>query len=499
MKRSLAIALLVLLAALVAISYMAKRPKPKTPVIVLPEKISFFFTDPLRPENPSHCIDTILIRAIDASTRCIDAAIYGFDRTNILNAFLRAHQRGVIIRIVTEKDIYDNPRYRPTYQAMQEAGIPVKLDNNVSKYEYLMHNKFIVIDRHRVWTGSCNLTYAGFTYNGNDAVIIDSRDLAEAYTLEFEEMFLYNRWGGRKSDNNEELFSIGGKKVELYISPSDMVETQVIKKIDSARSSIFLAMFYLTNDHIYTAIKRAIERGVTVKAVLDERGASNNHSEALKLVRNENGVIDALSGLVHHKFCVIDKDGPDPVVITGSANWSRAGMNYNDDNTLIIHDRSAADAYFAQWRKLYDDATCLYPHSADISPPEPPRVTYHHYNRGPCHARIEWNTSQIAATSYNLYRSETPDGPYELVANISKEEALKSSDYQKAEEKDGMEGSYYAHYDDFDVSPGITYYYVLTTLVGDIESSYSNVYSEKIQPAPAAPNTFSLIWSTANQ
>jgi len=111
-------------------------------------------------------------------------------------------------------------------------------------------------------------------------------------------------------------------------------------------------------------------------------------------------------------------------------------------------------------------------------------------NQGPGHTRIEWNTSQRAATSFNLYRSETSGGPYKLLANISKQEAESSSDYQKMERKDGIEGSCYAHYDDFDIVPGITNYYVLTTLVGDTESLYSNEYSKKVDTSqlPSPPS-----------
>jgi hypothetical protein len=57
---------------------------------------------------------------------------------------------------------------------------------------------------------------------------------------------------------------------------------------------------------------------------------------------------------------------------------------------------------------------------------------------------------------------------------------MKSADYERCEESDGIEGSYYAHYLDFDVVPGRTYYYVVTTLVEGEESPYSNEYYEKV-------------------
>ncbi|MDI6752647.1 MAG: hypothetical protein QME07_07380 [bacterium] len=58
--------------------------------------------------------------------------------------------------------------------------------------------------------------------------------MAKAYTLEFEQMFKLNRWGGIKYDNNEELFNIDGERIEVYFAPSDEPEEEIIKAICSA-------------------------------------------------------------------------------------------------------------------------------------------------------------------------------------------------------------------------------------------------------------------------
>jgi phosphatidylserine/phosphatidylglycerophosphate/cardiolipin synthase-like enzyme len=60
-----------------------------------------------------------------------------------------AHRRGVTVRLVTESDYIDVPEI----QELREAGIPVLGDRREGR----MHNKFVVIDRQEVWTGSLNL------------------------------------------------------------------------------------------------------------------------------------------------------------------------------------------------------------------------------------------------------------------------------------------------------------------------------------------------------
>jgi phosphatidylserine/phosphatidylglycerophosphate/cardiolipin synthase-like enzyme len=46
-------------------------------------------------------------------------------------------------------------------------------------------------------------------------------------------------------------------------------------------------------------------------------------------------------------------EGDAPPVIVGSYNWTNAGAYDNDENTLIIHDRELAQAYFAEWQRLW--------------------------------------------------------------------------------------------------------------------------------------------------
>jgi phosphatidylserine/phosphatidylglycerophosphate/cardiolipin synthase-like enzyme len=58
---------------------------------------------------------------------------------------------------------------------------------------------------------------------------------------------------------------------------------------------------------------------------------------------------------VHSKFLLKDPLGDDPIVITGSANFSDASTNGNDENMLVIRgDRRAADIYFTEFNRLFN-------------------------------------------------------------------------------------------------------------------------------------------------
>ncbi|MCX6065122.1 MAG: phospholipase D-like domain-containing protein, partial [Chloroflexi bacterium] len=128
-----------------------------------------------------------LVAAIDAARVSVDMAAYSLSLTSVEYALIRAHDRGVQVRMVMESSNMDN--YVP--QAVQDAGIPMIGDRR----EGLMHDKFVIIDRAEVWMGSMNFTTSGAYNDNNNLVRIRSTKVAEDYTVEFEEMFTEDFFG----------------------------------------------------------------------------------------------------------------------------------------------------------------------------------------------------------------------------------------------------------------------------------------------------------------
>ncbi|MFM7055104.1 MAG: phospholipase D-like domain-containing protein [Bacteroidota bacterium] len=61
-------------------------------------------------------------------------------------------------------------------------------------------------------------------------------------------------------------------------------------------------------------------------------------------------------GIMHHKYALVDHTylNSDPMVLTGSHNWSSAATQRNDENTLIIHDHNIVNQYFQEFLHLYN-------------------------------------------------------------------------------------------------------------------------------------------------
>ena len=310
---------------------------------------------------------------LDGATTSIDAAIYDFSRANLRDALVHAHNRGVRVRVMGDDESYQVSSYQPFYQSLEAAGIPVLYD--MRGRSSLAHNKFAVIDRTIVWTGSLNWSNTAATYNAENAVAITSPHLAQAYTTEFAEMFdpLTGCNGVCKRDNTTHVFDLGGTPVESYFSPTDNVEQAILNELDAATESVYFAMFFLTSDPIGDILISKAAAGVTVRGIFDTVGATNAYSQDEKLCAAGLPIkIETFGGKVHHKFAVIDVHGTDPRVITGSYNWTAAGAESNDENTLIIHDAATARAYYAEYLRLYQaipqDAICSR-HSAESGMP----------------------------------------------------------------------------------------------------------------------------------
>jgi phosphatidylserine/phosphatidylglycerophosphate/cardiolipin synthase-like enzyme len=309
-------------------------------------------------------MEQALIDLIDGAGSTVDVALYGLNRSRVITALLDAHGRGLAVRVVGDDEAAGGD-YAPGYQALLQAGITVVTDTAGA----IQHNKFVVVDGETVWTGSTNFTDTGLTLNANNAISIGSPTLAGVYTAEFEEMWA-GAFHGSKLDNTPHLFDFQGTRVESYFSPTDLPAFEVWDALAEAQESVHFAMFYWTDDILAQRTVERLADGVEVLGVWDQLGAANNYSDDEALCAAGARIkIEDFEGKTHHKFAVIDVDGPDPVVILGSYNWTSAGAYDNDENTLIIHDAALARAYYAEWSRLWSaiplDRTCN-PHTTHL-------------------------------------------------------------------------------------------------------------------------------------
>ena len=157
-----------------------------------------------------------------------------------------------------------------------------------------------------------------------------------------------------KTDNTDHLFDYSGTGLESYFSPTDLVAFEVWEELGNANKTVHFAMFVWTDDLLTNRTIERLNAGVEVYGVWDQLGVASNGSAYPALCEAGAQIkIEDFSGLLHHKFAVIDVGGSDPTVILGSYNWSAKGAYDNDENTLVIHDHALAQVYYAEWLRLW--------------------------------------------------------------------------------------------------------------------------------------------------
>ncbi|NDC40235.1 MAG: hypothetical protein EBZ77_01605 [Chitinophagia bacterium] len=315
--------------------------------------------------NLSGAVDDTLIAYINRAKYTIDVAVYNFTYSssiaNVATAINNAYSRGVQVRW-----IYDGSSTNSGLSSVNSA-IPRLASPTTSGYT-IMHNKFMIIDANSsspddaiVWTGSTNWSSTQFNNDYDNIIIIQDSALAHAYLAEFNMMWgstgatpnaSLAKFGSHKTDLGRHHFYIEGKHVELYFSPSDNTNTQLVNAINSADKDLYLGMYtltYNTNSNAMVARKNA---GVYVAAIVDQFSAGNSAFTTLSSALGSNFIEYTGAYLYHNKYLIVDPSDAcsDPLVVTGSHNWSLSANTDNDENTLIVHDDTVANQYYQSFR-----------------------------------------------------------------------------------------------------------------------------------------------------
>ncbi len=336
------------------------------------------------PANGGIDLSQILIEQIDRTRYSLDVCYYSLTHDSIANAFLRAKNRGVSVRFIYEAENESN-----LIQLLAGSGIPAINDEyGANSGDGVMHNKFVIGDYRDhstgaddwLWTGSANATYSGSRSNAENALLIRDEALCAAYTAEFEEMWgsssespdaNESRFGSRKTNNTPHRFSIGGIRIEQYMSPSDDTESAMLKAIRTADKSLFFCIFTFTSPGIAREMQTKLYTlpGFCLRGVFDTEQATGEIA-FLSTYSEMAGIgsyawspaadvhLDANPDLLHHKYMIIDPDlsDSDPLVVSGSHNWSKSANTINDENTLIIHGQRIAQLYLQEFAARYHEA-----------------------------------------------------------------------------------------------------------------------------------------------
>ncbi len=308
-----------------------------------------YFTNPLSAvaSQKTGGPDGPVVDAIDSARLSVDAAIYSLSLDSIRDALIRAHQRGVQVRVVMESDNMD----RSDPQALKDAGIPLLGDRR----EGLMHDKFIVIDQSEAWTGSMNFTDSGAYKDNNNLMLIRSTKVADDYETEFNEMFVDDKFGSNvvPATPNPHV-TVNGTALDIYFSPDDHVQTALLNLLNNAQSSIYFLAYSFTADPLGEVIRQKAAAGLKVAGVMEADQVKSNIGTEYDTFRAAglDVHLDGNPGQMHHKVMIIDGQ----IVVMGSYNFTASAENTNDENVIVIHNADIAAQYMAEFQRVYSVA-----------------------------------------------------------------------------------------------------------------------------------------------
>lgn len=312
------------------------------------------------------------------------ASVYEFTYIPVLEELRAAIKRGVDVHI-----IFDNKRRGPgeaNRQALKQVGIaPAYLTPRTANPSYISHNKFIILLKNnkpvQVWTGSTNITESGILGHSNVGHIIRDEKLAAAY-LDYWNILKYDPTARKLRswcDRNSPLPR--GKTAKRYMQPIFSCRGSLeallwyAQKMDSAQRSVFLTAAFGINELFKNILRK--DKPYLRFILLDKPNKGLDIIEGDKDNRiSIGGVLDdnkleewlserweqeKLTGLnqhvkyIHTKYMLLDPLSDDPMVITGSANFSTASTKQNDENMVIIRgNKRVADMYLGEFMRLYD-------------------------------------------------------------------------------------------------------------------------------------------------
>ncbi|MBN2040744.1 MAG: DUF1669 domain-containing protein [Spirochaetes bacterium] len=289
-----------------------------------------------------------LLSEISNAKKCFYGAFYDLTSKPLIQELITASRRGVDVKLVIEAD---NVAKLCTKEFI-DSGIRIVTDDRAG----LMHNKFAIIDKEKIWTGSYNATYNGGYKNNNNAIRIISKEVSIIYLAEFDEMFKDKIFGNKREytvfpalmKNN--LCRVADTGIEVYFSPEDDIESIIVRKLSEAKDVICFMAFSFTNDRIADELIRLNKSGVSVSGIIERTGANSKYSEYKKL--NIEGVqvnLDRNKRIMHHKVIIIDNR----LLLTGSYNFSKNANKNNDENLIVVDNKIIAGEYVNEFYKLF--------------------------------------------------------------------------------------------------------------------------------------------------
>ncbi|MDB5260849.1 MAG: hypothetical protein JWQ14_130 [Adhaeribacter sp.] len=153
------------------------------------------------------------------------------------------------------------------------------------------------------------------------------------------------------------FFTKSNKSINhAYFSPGDTCLNAIIAAIKSARQSVHICVFTISDDRITRTILQAHRSGIKVRVLTDNEKLYDKGSDIRELAQAGVAVrVDNTTNHMHHKFAVVDNQ----TILTGSYNWTRSAALYNHENLLVTSEKNIVSDFSREFDRLWAEMVSL--------------------------------------------------------------------------------------------------------------------------------------------
>jgi phosphatidylserine/phosphatidylglycerophosphate/cardiolipin synthase-like enzyme len=332
-------------------------------------------------------------------------AAYEFTYKPVLDALKAALDLGVDVRIVHD-DTTQNGRDGANEQAIAAAGLPRTRNGNkvltARTHAKIPHNKFIVrlaggTSPTAVWTGSTNFTPSGFLGQTNVGHVVSDPAVAGQY-LKYWDVLKKDPERDRARTSAMHLTAdppalVAPGSTSMVFSPrtsSNLLKWYGDRIENAAGSVMFTAAFGVTKALVaplagprdilrFILMEKPLAKELKAEFAKDRHvitcygmplGEMYSFKDGQPVARRKikdfelekwflkedlyRKADDGFVFFVHTKFLLIDPLSNDPLVCSGSANFSPDSLLNNDENMLLIRGNTrVADIYLTEFDRIF--------------------------------------------------------------------------------------------------------------------------------------------------
>ena len=320
----------------------------------------------------------------------IHAAVYEFQWPAALAALRQAHLRGAQVTVLFDDiDGPSGPR-KLNREAIAKANMTGLCKGRTNGR--LMHNKFFVLSQGgkpvAVLTGSTNLTENGIFGHSNVVHVVEDAAIAQSYLDDWHRL------------DADPAVDAAYRAANMEATPSPPVPWRAATTVvfsprgtdlgalawyaalaGSARRALMMTFAFGMHEWFKNVYR--LDDSILRIALMEKEGVPANLAQEKKdigAIRRRPNVLVAIGNRIemnsfdrwlaemdkvhatrvniywiHTKYMLVDPLGALPIVVTGSANFSKASTDTNDENMLVIKgDKRVADIYFGEYLRLYN-------------------------------------------------------------------------------------------------------------------------------------------------